>query len=112
MKRLTRSLTRREFLHRAAMVGGSALLLNTMNAWGIGIASRVNAPPALSGSGRGKKIVILGAGLAGMTAAYELGKLGYQVEVLEARPIAGGRCHTAREGVTIQERGGEAQASR
>ena len=110
MTRSTTSLTRREFLHRAAAVGGSALLLNTMNAWGMGIASRVDAPPALSGSGRGKKVVILGAGLAGMTAAYELGKLGYKVEVLEARPFAGGRCQTARKGFALQELGGEAQA--
>jgi len=109
MKRLTRSLTRREFLHRAAAVGGSALLLNTMNAWGMGIASRVAAPPALSGSGKGKKVVILGAGLAGMTAAHELQKLGYSVEVLEARSFAGGRCQTARKGFALQELGGEMQ---
>ncbi|QJE03396.1 flavin monoamine oxidase family protein [Massilia forsythiae] len=83
-----------------------------MNAWGMGIASTVNAPPALSGSGRGKKVAVLGAGLAGMTAAYELSKLGYQVEVLEARPFAGGRCQTARKGFALQELGGEAQTCR
>jgi monoamine oxidase len=112
MKRLIRPQTRREFLYRAAQVGGSALLLNTMNAWGMGIASRVNAPPDLSGSGRGKKILILGAGLAGMTAAYELGKLGYDVEVLEARSFAGGRCQTARKGFALRELGGETQTCR
>jgi monoamine oxidase len=106
------SLTRREFLFRAAAVGGTALLLNTMNAWGMGIGSRVNAPPALTGSGKGKKVAILGAGLAGMTAAYELSKLGYQVEVLEARPFAGGRCQTARKGFALQELGGEMQTCR
>ncbi|MCS0581620.1 flavin monoamine oxidase family protein [Massilia pinisoli] len=112
MKRFTRSPTRREFLYRAAAVGGSALVLGAMNAWGMGIASRASAPPALSGSGKGKKVVILGAGLAGMTAAYELGKLGYHVDVLEARPFAGGRCQTARKGFTLQELGGEAQTCR
>jgi monoamine oxidase len=112
MKRLTKSLTRREFLYRAAAVGGTALLLNTMNAWGMGIASRVHAPPALTGSGKGKKVVVLGAGLAGMTAAYELGKLGYEVEVLEARPFAGGRCQTARKGFSLQELGGDVQDCR
>jgi monoamine oxidase len=109
MKRVNPSLTRREFLYRAAAVGGSALLMNTMNAWGMGIASRVGAPPVLEGSGKGKKIAILGAGLSGMTAAYELSKLGYQVEVLEARPFAGGRCQTARKGFTLRELGGETQ---
>src|SRR5437764_5583690 len=112
MNRLTPPLSRRDFLYRAAAVGGTALLLNTLNAWGMGIASRVNAPPALSGSGKGKKVAILGAGLAGMTAAYELSKLGYQVEVLEARPFAGGRCQTARKGFALQELGGELQTCR
>jgi monoamine oxidase len=63
----------------------------------------VNAPRrSPAGSGKGKKVAILGAGLAGMTAAYELSKLGYQVEVLEARPFAGGRCQTARKGFTLR----------
>jgi len=106
------SLTRREFLFRTAAVGGSALLLNTLNAWGMGIASRTDAPPGLQGSGKGKKVAILGAGLAGMTAAYELSKLGYQVEVLEARTFAGGRCQTARKGFALQELGGELQTCR
>ncbi|WP_026354744.1 flavin monoamine oxidase family protein [Massilia niastensis] len=112
MNRSKPSLTRRQFLYRAAAVGGSALLLNTMNAWGMGIASRASAPPALGGSGKGKKVVILGAGLAGLTAAYELGKLGYQCEVLEARGFAGGRCQTARKGFRLQELGGEEQVCR
>jgi monoamine oxidase len=97
-------------LYRAAAVGGSALLFNTMNAWGMGMNSTAGAPPALTGSGKGKKVVILGAGLAGMTAAYELGKLGYECQVLEARAFAGGRCQTARKGFSLQELGGETQA--
>lgn len=104
-----RSITRRQFLYRAAAVGGTGLLLNAMNAWGIGIASKVNSPPVLVGDGKGKRVVILGAGLAGMTAAYELGKLGYTVQVLEARDFAGGRCQTARKGFSLTELGGEKQ---
>ncbi len=102
-------ITRRDFLYRAAAVGGTGLLFNTMNAWGMGMASKASGPPELSGSGKGKKVVILGAGLAGMTAAYELGKLGYDCQILEARAFAGGRCQTARKGVTITELGGEKQ---
>jgi len=103
------SFTRRDFLYRAAAVGGTGLLLNTMNAWGMGIASTASEPPALSGSGKGKKVLILGAGLAGMTAAYELEKLGYKVQILEARAFAGGRCQTARKGFSLTELGGEKQ---
>ena len=50
----------------------------------------------LSGDSKGKKIVILGAGLAGMSAAYELGKVGYDCTILEARDRVGGRCWTVQ----------------
>ena len=104
-----KSFTRRDFLYRAAAVGGSALLFNTMNAWGMATASTAASPPALRGSGKGKKVLILGAGLAGMTAAFELSKLGYDCSIIEARSFAGGRCQTARKGFQLQELGGEMQ---
>ena len=52
----------------------------------------------LSGNGAGKKVIILGGGLAGMTTAYELTKLGYNCTILEARERAGGRCWSVRKG--------------
>jgi monoamine oxidase len=58
---------------------------------------------------RNKQIIILGAGLAGMAAAYELGKLGYDCTLLEARNRAGGRVWTLRGGTTETEIGGEKQ---
>lgn len=51
----------------------------------------------------GEKVVILGAGLAGMTAAYELTKLGYDCTILEARDRVGGRCWSIRGGSTNEE---------
>jgi monoamine oxidase len=54
----------------------------------------------LPGSGNGKKVIILGGGLAGMTCAYELTKLGYNCTILEARKRAGGRCFSIRNGST------------
>ncbi len=48
-------------------------------------------------SGPAKKVLILGAGMAGLVAAYELSKLGHDVTVLEARTRPGGRVHTLRE---------------
>lgn len=45
-------------------------------------------------NGPSKKIVILGAGAAGLVAASELGKLGHNVTILEARDRVGGRIHT------------------
>ncbi|HEU5435517.1 MAG TPA: FAD-dependent oxidoreductase, partial [Telluria sp.] len=101
--------SRRHFLAKALAVGGSGFLLANMKAWGMDLASTRDAPPVLQGSGKGKTVVILGAGLAGMTAAYEMSKLGYTCKVIEARAFAGGRCQTARAGTVLEELGGEKQ---
>ncbi|NJL87879.1 MAG: flavin monoamine oxidase family protein [Leptolyngbyaceae cyanobacterium SM1_1_3] len=54
--------------------------------------------------GDGKSVVILGAGLAGMTVAYELMKIGgYSITILEAQSRVGGRCWTLRDGDTYEE---------
>jgi monoamine oxidase len=62
-------------------------------------------PFRLEGGGNGKEVLILGAGLAGMAAAYELGKLGYKCTILEARERAGGRCWSIRKGSVNTEVG-------
>ena len=102
-------LSRRVFLHRLAAVGGVGLVMAGLDALGMSMASAQTAPPALSGSGAGRRVVILGAGVGGMTAAYELSKQGYDCETLEARGFAGGRCQTARGGFALTELGGEEQ---
>src|ERR1700712_4454754 len=66
----------------------------------------------LPGTGNGKKIIVLGGGLAGMTCAYELRKLGYEVSILEARNRAGGRCWSVRKGSTNTETGRESVTAR
>lgn len=62
-------------------------------------------------NGNGKHVLILGAGLAGLTAAYELRQAGYRCTILEARERAGGRCWTIRNRTTITEQDSEAQTA-
>ena len=102
-------LNRRRFLQLLGAVGGTGVMLSAMDALDMGIASAQDTPPTLSGQSSGKRVVILGAGLAGMTAAYELGKLGYETPILEARDFAGGRCQTARQGFSLTEADGDTQ---
>jgi monoamine oxidase len=53
------------------------------------------------------KIVVVGAGLAGLTAAYRLQEQGYAVQVYEARHRPGGRVLSVKMGESYEELGGE-----
>src|ERR1700761_4143702 len=97
--------SRRAFLERLSGVGGTALMMAGMSALGFGIESAAAQPPALQGGGKGKKEVVLGSGVAGLTSAYELSNAGYDVTVLEARDRIGGRSFTARKGTKLTEIG-------
>jgi len=97
------SVSKREFLGAFAAIGGVSAVMTALDGWGIGVASAAEAPPDLTGRSDGTKVLILGAGLSGMTAAYELGLRGYDCQILEARPFAGGRCQSSRAGFTTTE---------
>lgn len=97
-------LTRREFLTRIAAAGGGSLAYEAMTGLGL-LAAPSQAPFNLSGRVSGVRVAILGAGLAGMTVAYELGKVGFDCRVLEARARPGGRCFTVRRGTVSEEQG-------
>lgn len=54
-----------------------------------------------------RRAIVVGAGLAGLTAAVELADASWAVEVLEARERVGGRVRTWRSGGLHAELGGE-----
>ena len=98
-------MTKRRLLQSIGAVAGAAAVYRTMDALGmlgsnVAHASTLDLPP---GSGAGKRVVILGAGISGMTAAHELSKAGYGCTVLEATGRAGGRNLTVRAGDVIEE---------
>ncbi len=96
--------TRRSFLERFGMVGGSTVLMAAMRSWDL-MAQDVAARPRLSGRANGRKVIILGAGVSGLTTGYELGQLGYDYQILEARDRVGGVNWTVRRGAGHTELG-------
>ena len=108
-KRTSHSLiTRRQVLQRFGAVGGSSLVMGAMSTWGLMGASSPPRP-RLQGSPQGKRVVILGAGISGLTLGYELGKLGYDYRILEARDRVGGLAWSVGRGDAHTEIGGERQ---
>jgi monoamine oxidase len=104
-----RRTTRRELLTAIGMIGGSAALYNAMTTLGHAAETQFHGPPNLSGARKGQKVIVLGAGLAGMLAAYELTKAGYEVRILEYQARAGGRNWSLYGGDTYTELGGATQ---
>jgi monoamine oxidase len=81
-------IPRRTFLKQSAFVA-AALSTTSLDA----LANRTT----LERRGVPKKVIVIGAGLAGLSAAYELMQAGHDVTVLEARMRPGGRVYTLRE---------------
>ena len=103
-----RPITRRQLLQRIGVLGGSSLMIGAMDAWGLRGATR-RTKPVLHARQPTARVVVLGGGISGLVVGHELGKLGYDVRVLEARGEVGGLTWTVRRGATHTEIGGERQ---
>jgi monoamine oxidase len=97
-------MSRRAFIRRVGQAGGLGAVYVAMQALGYAPTNAAYAgPPALTpGSGHGVRVVVLGAGIAGLVSAWELGKAGYEVTVLEARDRVGGRNWSIRSGTRVE----------
>ena len=95
-------------LHSRAVVDpGRRLLLQGGAALAVGSNADAWAAPSRRGS---RKVAVIGGGLAGLTAAYDLSRAGIDADVFEASSRLGGRCYSDRNtfaGGQVIERGGE-----
>lgn len=100
------SVSRREFLQLLGAYAGSSALLKAGSALGwLPGPTQAAVPELLRVTGGSRTAVILGAGISGLTTAWELTKAGYQCVVLEASHRPGGRVFTVRSGTVIDEIG-------
>ena len=103
------ALTRRRFLEQLGVIGGSSLVMTAMQSLDL-MAGQAGDRPALTGRPAHAKVLILGAGVSGLVVGYEMGKLGYDFQILEARDRVGGLNWTVRKGASHTEiDGGEHQ---
>ena len=83
--------SRREFLEQLAL--GAGALGISLCLPGLMAAQEYGLPKTT----KPRNVLVLGAGMAGLAAAYELIKAGHKVQVLEARNRPGGRVSTVRD---------------
>jgi monoamine oxidase len=80
-------------------------MYHAMSSLGFASESAYKGRIKLDGDVKGASVLILGAGLAGMTAALELREAGYNVQILEFNRRPGGRNWSLRGGDTFTELG-------
>ena len=125
------SLSRRTFLQKSAQTITATTMVQAISALGIVISTSACGSSSASSSsntdsqnpsipilpqaasprpedwpanaGEGKQVIILGAGISGMCAAFEMARLGYSCTILEATERSGGRVRTIRNGDQILE---------
>jgi monoamine oxidase len=103
-----RPMSRRELLAMIGTSAGSAAMYQAMSSLGFAAPSGYK-PAQLGAAPPGASVLVLGAGIAGLVAAYELRNAGYKVDLLEYNSRPGGRTWTLRGGDRYTELGGFTQ---
>jgi monoamine oxidase len=103
------AISRRRLFAMIGLSAGSTVMYQALHSLGFAAESSFRGPPQLGAAPAGATVLVLGAGIAGMVAAYELRNAGYKVQLLEYNARAGGRNWTLRGGDRYTELGGATQ---
>src|SRR6202046_2352518 len=106
------AMSRRRLLTMIGLSAGGCVMYQAMHSLGLAAETNFKGPIRLSAAPKGASVLVWGAGIAGLVAAYELRNAGYKVQVLEYNSRAGGRNWTLRGGDSYTELGGFAQECR
>lgn len=100
-------LSRRTLFNLVGATLGSGAVLQATAALGLVPVTMALSLPQLAPlpAGQSKTVAVLGGGISGLTAMYELEKAGYDCVLLEASHRLGGRNLTVRSGDIIDEVG-------
>jgi monoamine oxidase len=86
---MKRHISRRDFVKQGVFSAAAFSISSSgVSANQLGLGTTRIAP---------KRVIVIGAGLAGLSAAFELTQTGHDVTVLEARTRSGGRVFTLRD---------------
>jgi monoamine oxidase len=104
-----KAMDRRSLFKMIGAFAGASVMYRAMTELGHAGESGYTGPLKLPPNPKGTSVLILGSGMAGMCAAYELRKAGYQVQILEYNDRPGGRNWSLYGGDTYTELGGATQ---
>ena len=82
---MSKIITRRDFLRASTAAAAGMAITPARSLWNV------------TGNSSAEKVIIIGAGLGGVSCAYELQNAGIDITVLEARSRSGGRGRTYRD---------------